>query len=51
MKTIYKCDYCGDDNNLGGLNLTCYGQVLCQECIIIFMQEQETLLEFIDGKY
>ena len=41
MKTIYKCDDCGNDNNLGGLNLTCYGQTLCKECLNILMQEQE----------
>ena len=51
MKTIYKCDDCGNDDNLGGLNLTCYGHVLCQECIIKFSMEMEKYEEQGHGGY
>jgi len=51
MKTIYRCDDCGNDNNLGGLNLTCYGQALCQECIIKFSIEMEEHERHENGRY
>ena len=50
MKSIYKCDDCGSDNNLGGLSLTGYGQALCQECIITFSMEMEKYEEQVNGR-
>ena len=49
MDNLEKCSVC-DSIALDGLHITCHGQQLCKECLIIFMQEQE-ILEVYNGGY
>ena len=37
---VHLCDKCGDVNYEIDLSETCYGQELCENCMVNFMNEQ-----------
>ena len=37
---VHLCDKCGDVNYGIDLSETCYGQELCENCMVNFMNEQ-----------